>query len=82
MLIVTAIGDAYGAASEYAPASFVEAHNDVCVCVAHPYHRRPAGTYMDDTKLSLAIAELMISGGPWTREDTAVRFVEVLKRDP
>ncbi|MFH0980070.1 MAG: ADP-ribosylglycohydrolase family protein [Planctomycetota bacterium] len=82
MLIELAIGDAYGAAFEYAPVPFVREHNDLRAYVAHPTHGRPAGTYTDDTQMSIAIAELMVAGEAWTPENLAAKFVEVFKRDP
>jgi len=35
-----------------------------------------------DTERSLAIAESIVSGEPWTPEQPAQRYVEVFRRDP
>ncbi len=80
MLIELAIADAYGAPFENAPASYVEAHN-----TGHAYAPQPGipqGVYTDDTQMTLAIAEALVSGDPWTPEHLAERYVEVYHRDP
>ena len=82
MLVELAIGDAYGAGFEYVDARMVRKLNDLSRYFAHPRHRRKPGTYTDDTQMSLAIAELIVLGEPWTRETLADRFVDVFKRDP
>lgn len=80
MLLEIGIGDAYGAGFEFSPREKVEAHNDLT-----KYHEHelgiPAGNYTDDTQMSLAIAELIISKMDWTRENLANKFVECFKRD-
>jgi ADP-ribosylglycohydrolase len=83
MLLELAIGDAYGAGFEYASLDLIRRHNDVTHYVQHPRHRgtRP-GMYTDDTQMSLAIVEALVSGERWTREHLAARFVEVFRRDP
>lgn len=82
MLIELAIGDAYGACFEYADAGFVAAHNTLEGYVQHPTHRdlRP-GCYTDDTQMTIAIAEALVSGEPWTTRRLATRFVETFHRD-
>ncbi|MDA8283165.1 MAG: ADP-ribosylglycohydrolase family protein [Actinomycetota bacterium] len=82
MLVELAIGDAYGAGFEYAEASFVAAHNTLTGYVEHPFHHglRP-GCYTDDTQMSIAIAELLVSADPWTPENLAERFVAAFRRD-
>lgn len=82
MLIELAIGDAYGAGFEYADPTPPDRVNDLSRYVKHPRHPLPPGSYTDDTQMSLAIAEAIVSGEPWTREMLARRFVEVFKRDP
>src|SRR5579883_1209184 len=81
MLLELAIGDAYGAGFEYADEMIVT-HNNLARYVQHPRHRIRPGAYTDDTQMSLAIAEAIISGEPWTPERLAQRFVNVFKRDP
>ncbi|MEO1807764.1 MAG: ADP-ribosylglycohydrolase family protein, partial [Bacteroidota bacterium] len=81
MLIELAIGDAYGAGFEYVDKEIVLNHNNLTYR-QHPRHlgTKP-GMYTDDTQMSLAIAELMVSGEEWTEINIANRFVEVFKRD-
>src|SRR5579885_1780997 len=82
MLLELAVGDAYGAGFEYAPRELIRRHNTLAGYVQHPRHRIRPGAYTDDTQMSLAIAEALISGEPWTPERLAQRFVDVFKRDP
>lgn len=82
MLVELAIGDAYGAGFEYASAAVVRAENNLSRYIRHPLHEIPPGAYTDDTQMSLAIAEALASGEPWTPLNLANRFVEVFKRDP
>ncbi|GCE50853.1 ADP-ribosylglycohydrolase [Thermosporothrix hazakensis] len=82
MLIELAVGDAYGAGFEYAERAWVEQHNTLDRYVLHPRHNIAPGSYTDDTQMTLAIAEIMVSGVPWTKETLAEKFVEVFKRDP
>lgn len=82
MLIELAIGDAYGAGFEYVDRQEVVRHNNLSYR-QHPKHTATLpGMYTDDTQMSLAIAELMLSGESWTPLNLATRFVEVFKRDP
>jgi ADP-ribosyl-[dinitrogen reductase] hydrolase len=82
MLLELAIGDAYGAGFEYVPAAFVETHNDLHGYVQHPRHGTCPGCYTDDTQMSLAVAEAIVAGDPWTPEALADRFVGAFHRDP
>src|SRR5262245_61342793 len=72
VLVELAVGDAYGAGFEYADPEFVAAHNTLQGYVQHPAHPgvRP-GAYTDDTQMTLAITELLISGEPWTAQRLA-----------
>ena len=83
MLVELAIGDAYGAGFEYVDAKMVQEQNTLEGFIQHPTHLgvRP-GSYTDDTQMTLAIAELLVEGAPWTPEAIAGRFVEAFKRDP
>ncbi len=82
MLVETAIGDAYGAGFEFRNPLYVKAFNRV------DRYRRPAltwsrgGRYTDDTQMSIAIAEAMLSGEAWSRELLAHHFVTGFQRDP
>lgn len=82
MLLELAVGDAYGAGFEYAN-ELVPKFNDLSHYVQHPRHKEIcAGCYTDDTQMSLAIAELIISGKAWTPLNIASHFVDCFKRDP
>ena len=81
MLIELAVGDAYGAGFEYAPES-PERPNDLSRYVKHPRHAIVPGCYTDDTQMSIAIAELIVSGAEWTPINIASQFVTAFKRDP
>lgn len=82
MLVELAIGDAYGAGFEYAPNRLIRERNDLSGYVQHPRHGIRPGCYTDDTQMSIAIAEAIVSGQPWTRDNLADRFVTAFKRDP
>lgn len=82
MLLELAVGDAYGAGFEYVDREGIRAANDLSRYVKHPRHRIVPGHYTDDTQMSIAIAEAMLSGAPWTPEMLAQKFVEAFKRDP
>jgi len=80
MLRELAVGDAYGAGFEYAPE--MASYNDLSRYVRHPRHRLFPGAYTDDTQMSLAIAEVIVSGADWTPLNLANAFVAAFKRDP
>jgi ADP-ribosyl-[dinitrogen reductase] hydrolase len=82
MLVELAVGDAYGAGFEYAPPAFVAEHNTLHGYVQHPTHGGVPGRYTDDTQMTLAVAELLVDGTPWTPAALADKFVEVFHRDP
>jgi ADP-ribosyl-[dinitrogen reductase] hydrolase len=82
MLLELAIGDAYGAGFEYANRQLIRQFNDLTRYFQHPRHSTRPGQYTDDTQMTLAIAESIISGEEWTPINLARRFVEVFKRDP
>lgn len=83
MILEAAIGDAYGAGFEYANYQLIRQFNTLERYFQHPRHSgtRP-GMYTDDTQMSLAIAEAIVSGEEWTPINLANRFVECFKRDP
>jgi len=81
LLLELAIGDAYGAGFEYAT-EMIHRHNDLSRYVKHPRHNIWPGCYTDDTQMSLAIAEAILSGEPWKPAMLAQKFVEVFQRDP
>jgi ADP-ribosylglycohydrolase len=79
MLLELAVGDAYGAGFEYADEMIV--HNDLSRYVQHPRHSINPGCYTDDTQMSIAIAETIVSGATWKPEVLASNFVTAFKRD-
>src|SRR5437868_6275781 len=82
MLLELAIGDAYGAGFEYVNRQLIRQFNDLSRYVKHPRNSIKAGRYTDDTQMTLAIAEAIVSGEDWTPLNLSRRFVEVFKRDP
>jgi ADP-ribosylglycohydrolase len=82
MLLELAVGDAYGAGFEYASAETVREHNKAAYYVPHPRHGIRPGCYTDDTQMSLAVAEALVSGERWTPLLLASRFVGAFHRDP
>jgi ADP-ribosyl-[dinitrogen reductase] hydrolase len=82
MLVELAIGDAYGAGFEYVSDSIVLERNDLSGYMQHPRHATQPGCYTDDTQMSIAVAEAILSDEPWTPEMLAQHFVTAFKRDP
>jgi ADP-ribosyl-[dinitrogen reductase] hydrolase len=80
MLLQMAIGDAYGSRFEGdrdpGARNSVEGYGSAA--------RRPAviGRYTDDTQMSVAIAEALVEGDPWTPDALAQRIVTAYRRDP
>src|SRR5262245_49138882 len=81
MLVEIAVGDAYGAGFEYAPERLVRERNDLSGYVAHPTHALRPGCYTDDTQMSIAVAEAILSGERWTPALLARHFVAAFRRD-
>jgi len=81
MLLELAIGDAYGAGFEYAR-EMIAKHNTLSRYIQHPRHRkiRP-GMYTDDTQMTIAVSELIMSNSAWNSKSIADKFVECFKRD-
>jgi ADP-ribosyl-[dinitrogen reductase] hydrolase len=82
MLLELAVGDAYGAGFEYVDPGMIRQQNNLSRYVKHPRHTIQPGCYTDDTQMSLAIAETIVSGDPWTPAVLADKFVKVFQRDP
>jgi ADP-ribosylglycohydrolase len=83
MLVELAVGDAYGAGFEgVSDLAYVRENNDLSRYVQHPHYRTRPGCYTDDTQMSVAVAEAVVSDEPWTPEMLAQRFVASFKRDP
>ncbi|ONI75010.1 ADP-ribosylglycohydrolase [Actinosynnema sp. ALI-1.44] len=82
MLVELAVGDAYGAGFEYAPRAFVEARNTLDGYVQHEtHHGIGPGRYTDDTQMTIAVAEALVSGEEWTPLNLASRFTQAFHRD-
>lgn len=81
MLLELAIADAYGAGFEYASPEFVKVNNKLTAYAQHPKHKIVPGCYTDDTQMSLAVAEVLLTGD-FSREKLAEAFVAAFKRDP
>lgn len=87
MLIEVMIGDSYGAAFEFK--SSMLQYNDGKKYYNHPTHMTSdgsgnslrAGQYTDDTQMSLAVAETILTKD-FSKENFAKHFVEAFKRDP
>ncbi len=82
MLVEMAIGDAYGAGFEYAPNKLIREQNTLHGYIKHPRHNITPGAYTDDTQMSIAIAEAMLSKQEWEPILLANYFVNIFKRDP
>lgn len=80
MLLEIAIGDAYGAGFEFASKEKVTNFNNLTAYHEHGLGIAP-GHYTDDTQMSMALAELMISSAPWDEYTITQKFVECFKRD-
>jgi ADP-ribosylglycohydrolase len=81
MLVELAIGDAYAAAFEFVDDKRTRDHR-LGDYARHPRHTREPGRYTDDTQMSIAVAELIVSDAPFTRENLADGFVQAFQRDP
>ncbi|MBN1165755.1 MAG: ADP-ribosylglycohydrolase family protein [Methanospirillaceae archaeon] len=79
MLLGVAIGDSAGSVFENYSRDWIATHLDPDPGIRSDslYPR-----YTDDTQMTLAIAELMISGLPFTRENIATFFMRAYHRDP
>ncbi|WP_444995472.1 ADP-ribosylglycohydrolase family protein [Aliikangiella sp. IMCC44359] len=81
MLKEIAIADAYGAGFEFSSKEKVSKHNDLTNYVEHDLYGM-RGKYTDDTQMSIAVSELILSKSEWSERNIASKFVECFKRDP
>jgi ADP-ribosyl-[dinitrogen reductase] hydrolase len=82
MLVEIAIGDAYGAAFEYAAPSR-DRPNDLSGYFQHPRHGIAPGCYTDDTQMSIAVAETLLEHGARAAPLQFIeKFVQAFQRDP
>jgi ADP-ribosylglycohydrolase len=86
MLLRIAQADAYAMSCEYIKHprddSVLEDALKFERYVKHPTHSIRAGSYTDDTQLSIAVARVLLGEGEYTREDFAKSFVSVFCDDP
>lgn len=80
MLTEIAIADAYGAGFEFCATEKINAHNNLVSYCQHELYDI-SGQYTDDTQMSIAIAEFILSGAEWTKENIATKFIECFQRD-
>ena len=81
MILHGAIGDAYGAAFEFADSNFTKNYNTATMYFQNPERPSFFKRYTDDTQMAIALAELIIEKREWTPENIASKFLEVFKRD-
>jgi len=84
MLLECAIGDAFGAGYEYNDEALHKwGGNFEYGYVQHGKHKgiKP-GMYTDDTQMSIAVAEAIVSGDEWTPQNIVKHFLAVFLRDP
>lgn len=82
MLLEKAIADAYGAGFEYVPEEFTRENNKLDKYYQHPKWLELApNQYTDDTQMSVAVAEVLLSGKYDEKIDFANAFVGVFQRD-
>lgn len=80
MLTEIAIADAYGAGFEFCTVEKINLHNNLESYCKHELYDI-SGKYTDDTQMSIAIAEFILSGVEWNKENIASKFVECFQRD-
>jgi ADP-ribosyl-[dinitrogen reductase] hydrolase len=82
MLLEIAIGDSYGAGFEFSPVEKVLKYNNIHEYQTHEKGEIGIGKYTDDTQMSLAIIELMLSKKKLNTENFAKYFFKGFNRDP
>ncbi|MHA3081855.1 ADP-ribosylglycohydrolase family protein [Acinetobacter sp. ANC 5383] len=80
MLTEIAIADAYGAGFEFSSKEKIALYNNLELYSKHELYDI-LGKYTDDTQMSIAIAEFILSGEKWSKENIASKFLECFKRD-
>lgn len=81
MLVEIAIGDAYGAGFEFCGREKIVQSNTLAGYVPHELGIEP-GRYTDDTQMSVAVAEVLLSETDISSDVFADAFVRCYKRDP
>lgn len=78
-----AVGDAYGRPFEFNTREFIDEHNDVNGYKQRETERfQGTGYFTDDTQMSIAIAEQMLSRSEPSQIGYAYHFIKAFKRDP
>ena len=80
MLKEIAIADAYGAGFEFSTVEKVTAYNNLSAYCTHDLYGFVA-KYTDDTQMTIAITELLLSDKKYSTELIADKFVDCFKRD-
>lgn len=80
MLTEIAIADAYGAGFEFCSEEKIISQNNLELYSKHELYDI-LGKYTDDTQMSIAIVEFILSGQEWNKENIASKFIECFKRD-
>lgn len=80
MLTEIAIADAYGAGFEFCSEDKIISQNNLDLYSKHELYDI-LGKYTDDTQMSIAIVEFILSGEEWNKENIASKFIECFKRD-
>lgn len=80
MLTEIATADAYGAGFEFCAIEKISIHNNLEFYCKHELYDI-SGKYTDDTQMSIAIAEFILSGTEWNKENIAAKFLQCFKRD-
>ncbi|MCJ8313237.1 MAG: ADP-ribosylglycohydrolase family protein [Saccharospirillaceae bacterium] len=81
MLKEIAIADAYGAGFEFSTEEKIKQYNDLSKYQPHDLYGF-IGRYTDDTQMSIAIAQLLLSNSTWTQTQIAQAFIDCFQRDP
>lgn len=76
MMLGIAIGDALGREYESIPC------DEIHIEKVPDKYAKGTGVYTDDTQMSIAVAEAMLSGEPFEAKILAGKFVEAYRRDP
>lgn len=81
VLVELAVGDAYGAGFEFCGREKISRCNTLEAYVAHDLGMA-AGRYTDDTQMSVAVAEVLLSDAEGSSDTFADAFVRCYRRDP
>lgn len=80
-LVNMAIADAYGAGFEFKPQDFVDKYNNLTTYFKHGKCDIPLGHYTDDTQMTLALCNLILSGDPFAPNSVCKHFLQAYQHD-